>query len=444
MQKPKYMRLADMLSGAIHDGRLAPGTKLLTHREFAEQAGVALATATSAYRELERRGMVVGEAGRGTYVRDLGLPPTLGVQQTAADGLIDLVFNMPGDAADADMLRAGLRQLAAAGDLEAMLRYHPHGGRPHERRIIAESLAATLGPIDPARLLVTSGGQHGLAIIALGLLRHGDAIATDAITYPGFKSVAALKGLTLVPIEGRGGVMNPDDLGRACRAGRLRAVYLMPTVHSPLGAVMDLDTRTRLIDIARRHDLLIIEDAAYAFLEPDPPPSMMSLAPERTVYVGGFSKSMATGLRLGYVVAPDTHIDNLLEAIRATTWNAPALISGLVTNWIADGTLAKSEAHRRKDGAERQRICQTVLRGTSILAHRNAGFAWLVLEKGARAAPVVTRLKAAGLTVSGAAPFATTVAVPQALRLAFGGLPKGDLAGVFTKVRDAIAESSQA
>lgn len=76
---------------------------------------------------------------------------------------------MPGAASDADMLRSGLRRLAAAGDLEAMLRYQPHGGRTHERRIIAESLATILGPIDPDCLLVTSGGQHGLATIALGL-----------------------------------------------------------------------------------------------------------------------------------------------------------------------------------------------------------------------------------------------------------------------------------
>ncbi|WOI35383.1 PLP-dependent aminotransferase family protein (plasmid) [Tritonibacter scottomollicae] len=386
--------------------------------------------------------MIVGEAGRGTFVRDLGLPPTLGVRQTASDGLIDLVFNMPGDAADADMLRAGLRRLAAAGDLEAMLRYQPHGGRTHERRIIAESLASTLGPIDPECLLVTSGGQHGLATIALGLFQRGERIATDTLTYPGFKSVAALQGLEIVPVEGRGGVMDPDDLERQCRARKLRAVYLMPTVHNPLGAVMNEATRLRLIEIARTHDLLLIEDAAYTFLEPDPPPSLIALAPERTVYVGGFSKSLATGLRLGYLIAPATHTDRLLEAIRATTWNAPALISGLVTGWVEDGTLAGSEETRRRDGAERQRLCRTVLGGSSVLSHRYAGFAWLPLDKGVRSEPIVTRLKEQGVLASGAEPFATTIAVPQALRLAFGGVRKDELKGVFQTVREAVEEAS--
>lgn len=197
------------------------------------------------------------------------------------------------------MLRTGLRRLAAAGDLEAMLRYQPHGGRMHERRIIAGHLSPLHGLISPERLLVTSGSQHGLAVACLGLFRHGDAIAADALTYPGFKSAAALRSLELVPVSAPQGVMDPEDLDRQCGLRKIRAVYLMPTVHSPLGAVMDEPTRHRLLAVAQRHNLLIIEDAAYAFLEPDPPPSFLALAPDRTVYIGGFSKTSRRGCGWG-------------------------------------------------------------------------------------------------------------------------------------------------
>ncbi|NVO57780.1 PLP-dependent aminotransferase family protein [Rhodobacteraceae bacterium B1Z28] len=438
MRKPRYERLADMLSSAIRDGKLAPGSKLPTHRDFAEKSGVALATATRVYKLLEQRGLVRGEAGRGTFVRDPNLPMTLGVHQTAEEGVTDLVFNMPGEATDADMLRAGLRRLALAGDLEAMLRYQPHGGRMHERQIIAKHLAPTVGPFDPQRLLVTSGAQHGLSITCLGLLRHGDVIATDALTYPGFKSAAALRGIEPAPIEGVIGIMDPDDLDRQCCQRDIRAVYLMPTVQSPLGSVMDEPTRKRLLEVARRHDLILIEDATYAFLEPDPPPSFLSLAPERTVHIGGFSKSLATGLRLGYVIAPLKHITPLQEAIRATTWNAPALISGLITGWIEDGTLAKSEENRRRDGAERQSIFRSAFGSRPVMAHRNAAFAWLPLEKGIRAHSVITHLKVQKITISGADPFATTAATPQALRLAFGGVAKANLPIILQTVREAI------
>ncbi|MCR8551204.1 PLP-dependent aminotransferase family protein [Salipiger sp. P9] len=438
MASPRYLQLADSLASAIRSGKLAPGTRLPPHRAFAEKLGIALATATRVYGELERRGLVVGETGRGTFVRDPGVPPALGVRQTATDGLVDLVFNMPGEASDADLLRDGLRRLATTGDLEAMLRYQPHGGRMHERRIIAGDLARSVGAVDPDRLLVTSGGQHALAIIALGVFARGDAIAADTLTYPGFKSVAAMQGLDLVAVEGGQGVMDPDALDRQCRSRRIRAVYLMPTVHNPLGTVMDEATRLRLVDVARRHDLWLIEDAAYAFLEPSPPPSLAQLAPERTFHVGGYSKSIATGLRLGYVIVPECHRDGLLDVIRATTWNAPALISALVTGWIEDGTLRTLEENRRRDGADRQRLCRHALRGHPVVAHRNAGFAWLPLEGGARAEPIVTRLMGEGLLVSGAEPFATSAAVPQALRLAFGGVPKADLGDCLRRVGEAI------
>ena len=438
MREPKYKQLADMIAKTILDGTLAPGSKMPTHRAFAEKFDIAVATATRIYKELERRGVVIGEAGRGTFVRDTGVPPTLGVHQTEQSDQIDLVFNMPGGAGDSDLLRHGLRRLAASGDLEALLRYQPHSGRPHERRIIADHLTPTLGAINPDRLLITSGGQHGLAITALGLLQQGDVVATDALTYPGFKSVAVMHRLDLVPIKGMHGVMDPDDLDKRCRSRKIRAVYLMPTVQNPLGSVMDTQTRDRIVDVARKHNLMIIEDAAYAFLEPNPPPTLIQLAPERTVHIGGFSKSLATGLRLGYVVAPDENVEKLIEATRATTWNAPALISSLVTGWIKDGTLEKSENRRRIDGAKRQEVCQIALDGLPIIAHPNAGFAWLPLQEGTRASPVVARLKAKGISISGAEAFATTTAIPQALRLAFGGLAPTELETSIKAVRVAV------
>lgn len=427
MRKAQYTDLASAVAERIQSGDLPPGTRLPTHRAFAEEHGVALATATRAYKELERRGFVAGEAGRGVFVRDLGLPLTLGLEQSASDGLIDMVFNMPGEAEDADMLRTALRRMATSGDLEAMLRYQPHGGRPHERRIIAEHASDRLGPVDPERLLVTSGGQHGLALAVLGLLKRGDTVGTDPLTYAGFKTVAALHGLNLAAVDGIGNGMHPDVLDRVCREWKLSALYLMPTVQNPLGSVMDEETRRRIIDVARRHDLLLIEDSAYAFLETDPPPSLTELAPERTIHVGGFSKNIATGLRVGYLVAPSRHVDMMAHVIRATTWNAPALITALVTGWIEDGTLAHSEANRRRNGAERQALCREILKGHPIVSHRNAGFAWLPLQAGRRTEPIITRLTEDGIAVSPGDPYAVTEAVPQAIRLAFGGVSMADL-----------------
>ena len=141
-------------------------------------------------------GLVSGETGRGTFVREPEWPTFLGTDtQTAAASMADLSFNYPSLPGQAEQLRAALRQLAQSGDLDALLRYQPHGGRPHERAVAARHLA-THGLRAPAeRVLIVCGAQHGLAVAATALLRPGDVVAVDALTYYGFKGVAEAQRL---------------------------------------------------------------------------------------------------------------------------------------------------------------------------------------------------------------------------------------------------------
>lgn len=216
--------------------------------------------------------------------------------------------------------------------------------------------------------------------------------------------------------------MDPEALARICAQGRLQAIYLIPTAHNPLGSVMGEDIRHAIVGIARRHGLLIIEDGAYDFLETDPPPSFLELAPERTVYVGGISKILATGLRVGYIVAPPDLASAIRMAIRATTWNTPAVLTSLVTHWISDGSIQDFETARRSAGMKGQALCKEVLRGHEMSAHPNASFTRIWLPKKKRAEQIVARLAELGIAVSSAEPYTVGHGAPTALRLAFGGL----------------------
>lgn len=168
-------------------------------------------------------------------------------------------------------------------------------------------------------------------------------IAADALTYPGFKLLAKTLHLEVVPIPVTAQGPDLDALASLCRRRPVRAVYTMPTLHNPLGWVLPADQRERLVAIARAHDLTIIEDAAYAFLAQDPPPPIIELAPERTLYVSGFSKNIATGLRVGYVAAPMDRLDALRRTVKATTWNTPGVMTAITCAWLDDGTVAALE-----------------------------------------------------------------------------------------------------
>ena len=437
--KARYKAVVDRYAQAIRSGQLPAGSRLPTHRTLAAGERISLATATRIYRELEEMGLVSGETGRGTFVRDLSLPPGHGVdQQVVAADVVDLNFNYPSLPEQGDALREALRQLAMAGDIDSHLRYQPHAGRLAERDIIARHLTCQHFAPDAENVLIVNGAQHGLAVTVMGLLRPGDVVAVDALTYSGFKVLAALYHLELAAIPCRPEGPDLQALHTLCQQRRVRAVYTMPTLHNPLGWVLNTGQRQALADLARQHDLLIIEDAAYARLVSRPPPPVISYAPERTVYVTGFSKNIATGLRVGVVISPPRYRPEIERAIRATTWNTPTLISSLICAWIEDGTVARFEMQKRQDARQRQQVAREVLCGLPVVSHPDSYFVWLPLGEESRADRLANALMERRISVSTAEPFCVSATIPQALRIALGSVPFDSLRPALLSVRDAV------
>ena len=437
--KARYKAVVDRYAQAIRSGQLPAGTRLPTHRTLAAGERLSLATATRVYRELEEMGLVSGETGRGTFVRDLSLPPGHGVdQQVVAADVVDLNFNYPSLPEQGDALREALRQLAMAGDIDSHLRYQPHAGRLADRAIIARHLTCQHFAPDAENVLIVNGAQHGLAVTVMGLLRPGDVVAVDALTYSGFKVLAALYHLELAAIPCRPEGPDLQALHTLCQQRRVRAVYTMPTLHNPLGWVLNAGQRQALADLARQHDLLIIEDAAYARLVSRPPPPLISYAPERTVYVTGFSKNIATGLRVGVVISPPRYRPEIERAIRATTWNTPTLISSLICAWIEDGTVARFETQKRQDARQRQQVAREVLCGLPVVTHPDSYFVWLPLGEESRADRLANALMERRISVSTAEPFCVSATIPQALRIALGSVPFDSLRPALLSVRDAV------
>ncbi|QEI08897.1 PLP-dependent aminotransferase family protein [Pigmentiphaga aceris] len=439
MAQARYKQLVDVFAADIRSGRLSPGTRLPTHRKLADEHGLALVTATRVYAELETMGLVSGEPGRGTFVRETYLPRNQGIDQHAvAPDMVDLNFNYPSLPGQANLLRDGLRQLAAGGDLDALLRYQPHGGRMHERASVARHLLSRGLTVSAEQVMIVNGAQQGLATAVMALLQPGDVVAADALTYPGFKVLAEAHRLELAPISPAENGPDLDALDRLCRKRRVRAVYTMPTLHNPLGWVMDADQRAQLVALARKHGLLIIEDAAYAFLADDSLPPLAALAPDITVYVSGLSKTVATGLRVGFVAAPLALVPKLERAIRSTTWNTPGVMTAIACGWLDDGTVTRLEAEKRLDATTRQAIAAKALDGLPIVRHPTSYFVWLPLGEECRADQLAATLLRERIAVSTAEPFATTDHVPHAIRLALGSVSLESLGDALRKVRRAV------
>jgi DNA-binding transcriptional MocR family regulator len=440
MPQPRYKQLVDQFAADIRAGRLRPGTRLPTHRELAAREGLALVTATRVYAELQEMGLVSGETGRGTFVKE-ALPRGQGIDLHAwSADTVDLSFNYPSSPGQTDLLRAALRQLAVGGDLESLLRYQPQGGREHERATAARHLASRGLPATAETTLLVSGAQHGLMTTAMALLEPGDVVAVDALTYPGFKLAAEANRLELAPIPAAGRGPDLDALAALCKQRRVRAVYVMPTLHNPLGWVMSATRCRDLVAIARQHGLILIEDGAYAFLAEGAPPPLASLAPEATVYVSSLSKSVATGLRVGFICAPREWIPKLERAIRATTWNTPAVMTAIGCGWMEDGTVARLEEEKRRDATMRQSLVADILRKLKRVCHPSSYFVWLPLAQEVRADEIAMALMRERVSVSTAVPFSTSAHVPHAIRLAIGSVDLATLTRSLEIVARVIAE----
>jgi DNA-binding transcriptional MocR family regulator len=443
MRPATYKPIVDRLAAAIRSGELPAGTRLPTHRALAAEHQIALATATRVYAELINMGLVAGEPGRGTFVRDQhgrdGIEPDrrLPVPRTA-----DLSFNQPLAAEQTTQLRHALRELSRSGNLETLLYQQPPGGRSRERAVIATYLLDRDIDVPPASVFLTSGAQQALDAVLTATTRPGDIIAADALTYPGLKLLARAHSLEIAPIPATNpttaGSPDLDALDRLCAARPVRAIYTIPTLHNPLGWTLDQQVRDRLAGIARIHDILLIEDGTYAFLDEDAPPPMLAVAPERTFYIASLSKNVATGLRFGFIVAPESQARALTHSLRATTWGVAGIVTALATGWVGDGTVARLEKNRRDDATARQRIARQALIGLDYTAHPSSFFGWLRLPPELRADQTATHLADIGILVSTADAFATTTHAPHGLRLALATPPIDELTGILERLHTTI------
>jgi DNA-binding transcriptional MocR family regulator len=418
---PRYLAIAEALAEDAGAGRLRAGARLPTHRELADRLEVTVGTVTRAYAEAARRGLVSGEVGRGTFVR---APVRLVPLPAGEPDLVDLSANLPPSApgqTEAGALARALGRLARRKDLARLLAYPPDGGIREHRAAGAEWVrrSGLTAPLE--RVLVSSGSQHGMTAVFAALFGAGDVVATEALTYPGMKTLAGLLSLRLQGLALDQEGLRPDALAAACRARRPKALYCVPTLQNPTTAVMAEARRQEIAAIAREHGVLIVEDDVHGRLLDRRPRPLSTFAPEQSVYLTGTSKVLAPGLRVGFIVAPEALVPRIAAAIRGTTWMAAPLMAEIAARWIEDGTAETILGRKRREAAARQRLAVQALNGAEVRTHPDAYHLWLPLPKPWRSESFVEAARRRGVAVTAAAAFAVgRGAAPDAVRVCLG------------------------
>ncbi|UKY53610.1 PLP-dependent aminotransferase family protein [Streptomyces inhibens] len=436
-----YRVIADELAADIAAGRLRPGDRLLPLRRFARNRRIASSTAARVYRELSRRGLTVGEVGRGTFVRTAA-PSAEPALAEPGEARIDLEMNFPVLPEHPALLAKSLQHLLRPDALAVALRPVGAVGTAAARQAAAAHLARADWAPDPGQLLFAGNGRQAVAAAIAALVPAGERLGVEALTYPVVKGIAARLGVTLVPLA-------MDEHGLTAEALRaaapLRAVYLQPALHNPLGITMPDRRRSELAAVLRELDIPAIEDAIYGFLRDDLPP-FAALAPERTVVVDSLSKRLAPGLSLGFLTVPEGTAHDFATALRSGTWTAPHFALDAATRWMADGTAATIEATKRDDAAARQRIVAEKLAGFRVRADPQAYHCWWELPDPWRADTFVAAAARRGIAVTPSGAFAVGPGhTPNAVRLALASPPRDALAdalGVLAELAQGTPEDT--
>ena len=359
---PLFRQLTDHLRERIVTGTLPPGTRLPPQRLLAQHLGVNRSTVVAAYSELQAAGLIAGHAGggtvvvprepsamsgigfdwhdmidRGTFVHDRSLAAEV-AHARALPGIVSLA---QGELAPELRPTAILRDLFHEVQVtDEMLAYEDMHGYQPLREAIAAMLTERGAPTVPEGVLVLAGAQQGLYLICRGLLQPGDTVIVEAPSYLLTLGVLQMAGIRILraPIDQHGLV--PDRLEELLARHRAAMIFTTPTYQNPTGAVLAAGRRVALLELCARYGVPLVEDDVYGDLgfAGVPPTPLYALDQSgHVIYVSSISKSVAPGLRAGWMVAPAHVIKRLAEMKYQMQFGVSTVPQWVAQQWLARG-----------------------------------------------------------------------------------------------------------
>jgi len=250
---------------------------------------------------------------------------------------------------------------------------------------------------------------------------------------------AAWLGCELVTCEGDEQGMKPESLEGAAELGAA-AVYLMPTVHNPMGIVMPKKRRLEICEVAAKHSLTILDDDAYGFCEAKPPSHFAQLAPERSYFIQSFTKPYAPAMKLAFVVFPDGLEAAMAQALRALSSGASALFAEAAIRMMRSGDMGKLLEKKREEAVVRQRIAAAAFGGLKTIAHPTSFHVWIELPETKSSDAITAALEKEGILVSSSRSYSARDDVKaNGMRVALGAVRDLDaIRRGLTRVREVI------
>ncbi len=450
--RPLYRRIVDHLAALIQGGTLPAGTRLPTNRELAALLQLDRSTIARAYEELISMGLIYSHVGRGSFVCDApqpgrsdawtdryssyggelkqlmeGLPdPSV---SSYPGGVISFAAGIPSADSYPEEEFADIIKTLADGNAGSLFKFSPAGGEPALRKLVLEHLGGRSLTASDAELMILSGSQQGIDLMSNMFLDAGDLVVTEDPTY--FWAISNFRAhrarIVGIPLDEEG--IRLDLLQSVLQKGRVKFIYLMPSGQNPTGLTMSMERRRAVLELARRYNTPIFEDDFSGDLDyeggPLPPLRALPGGQSLVVYQGTFSKALAPGIRLGWLVAPPQVVERLNFAKRGSDLSTSSLTQTLLSEFLKRGSYGRHlERINALYAARRDTMLAALERcfadsGVTYLRPRGGLFIWMTLPEGMDARTFLSFSEQEGVSFSPGDICYVGKADPRTSRLSF-------------------------
>jgi DNA-binding transcriptional MocR family regulator len=415
LMKTASQSLADQLSTRfaerIRTRLLAPGARLPSVRQCAQQQGVSPSTVVAAYDQLLAQGLVEARRNRGFYVRETAVALVKYTQDATnsvafslgsgfqahhvpvnATALIRGMFHsgsdkpqpgmgvFPPDWLETSFMPTALRKVTGPALQSFSLQYGEPAGDSGLRQALSQKLVAYNVQAAASQIVTTVGATHALDIVSRTLLRAGDYVMVEE---PGwaieFARLAAL-GMRILPVPRRADGPDLEVMARYCELHSPKLFVSVSVFHNPTGYCLTPGSAHRVLQLANAHNFHIVEDDTYSHIAPDHATRLCALdGLQRTIYVSGFAKILAPGWRVGFLVAPVALVEAFVDTKLLATLTTPAMLEKALA-WCIDQGQLRRHAERirtRLDQARGRSVKLALAHGCSFAAPPAGLFGWV-------------------------------------------------------------------
>ena len=460
---PLYRQLADAITGFIERGSIPSGKKLPATRELAGQLGLNRATISAAYAQLEEAGLIEGHVGRGSFVVhrrasfepvpadwDAILPPLdSGFASSAHKIKISFANSRPAEGSFplAQFRRLSKQVIDGPEAAEILQLGSPHGYAPLRRYLLEQ--AGTAGIARPGDdLIITNGCQQALDLLARLFAPGGNAIVIEDPVYHGLLRVFSRAGANLLPVPVGEDGMDVDALEELIHRQHPRVLMVTPSFQNPTGGTLSLDGRKRIVELAQRLGMIVVENDIYSELRycGKPLPTLKELdSTGNTVLLRSYSKVSFPGLRVGWAIAPRAVIARLADAKQLSDLHSDQLSQAVLLRFAESGELERHVERTRREGVDRLQAvlgaCKRHLPAGATFTRPEGGMSlWIELPEPLQAEQLLGRVEERGVSFLPGRYFSARRPHVRSLRISFGGLTPDQITRGIQIIGEAAAE----